>query len=298
MKDIHPEYELLICYADGFADAAMQKRAFELINTDSDAAEFFYNLQATKGLIDDELYPLPAVSDQLVERIENTAMPDISSATIDDINNDKLSSWHGAEDNSVSTTSRGTSGGFTRKPSGFGGLALAASLVGGLIGGAAIYGSVNGLYVQSNDSSKIAQSVIPEWVRLVADYHRLYVRDTVLASPVASSKAVSQQVSEKLQVPFSVPQLDQQGIEFRRAQWLAVDDQPLLQLAYLPESGKPLAVCVLKKNKSQDIPAEFGETDGMQYVHWQKGDHAVVIVGAVSRQQMQDINDVVESEIL
>ena len=298
MKDIHPEYELLISYADGLADATMQRRAIELIDSDADAAEFFNSLQATAGLLDDQLYPLPAVPHELVERIENAAMPDTSAAKIHDIHSDRLSSSRAADDNYFSTASSRATAGITRKPAGFGRLALAASLVGGMIGGAALYGSVNGLYFQSKDSLTLAQSVVPEWVRLVADYHLLYVRETVLASPVASAEAVSQQVSENLQIPFSVPQLDEQGIEFRRAQWLAVDDQPLLQLAYLPESGKPLAVCVLKKSTSQNIPAEFGETGGMQYVHWQKGEHAVVIVGAVSQQELQDINNVVEREML
>jgi anti-sigma factor RsiW len=124
------------------------------------------------------------------------------------------------------------------------------------------------------------------------------VRDTVTATAAASADVVSQQVSETLQTPFSVPSLESQGMQFRRAQWLAIDEQPLLQLAYLPDNGKPLAVCVLKKDIAEDKPAEYGETGGMQYVHWQRGEHAVVIVGTVSPDRLQDINGIIERELL
>jgi len=47
MKDLHPQFELLINYADGNADADMQKQAVELIESDADAADFYQSLRAT-----------------------------------------------------------------------------------------------------------------------------------------------------------------------------------------------------------------------------------------------------------
>jgi len=296
MKDLHPQYELLISYADGNADVEMQRQAIELINSDTEAAGFYRSLQATV---------LPFNEVKSASALQPSAVP---QKIVDQINEAALSE-RPVDDDGITTTSSQTVTSFgaptdahavNGERAGYGNLALAASLFCGLIAGALLYSFANGVdsVNPQDNSSAMAAAEVPEWVRLVADYHRLYVRETITASAVESADTVSKQVSDILQTSFSVPALDQHGMEFRRAQWLAIDEQPLLQLAYLPDSGKPLAVCVLKKNSAQDTAAEYGETGGMQYVHWQSDEHAVVIVGTVSPQQMQDINRVVQRELL
>ena len=294
MKDLHPQFELLIQYADGNADAEMQKQAANLIATDDGAAELYHTLLATE-LPFNEIAAAqadfafdPAPQQKLVDYIKS-AQPEGFGHLVDDHNSAVVIQSSTGEDiasNDSTFTGRAAL------------LAMTASLFCGLIGGALLYGPVRGLL---SDPAKLAASEhaqAPEWVRLVADYHRLYVRETITATSRQKADAVSQQVSETLAVNLTVPSLDNQGIEFRRAQWLAIDDQPLLQLAYLPESGKPLAICVLKKSASQNIAAEYGETGGMQYVHWQTGEHAIVIVGTVNHAELQEIHSVVEQQLL
>lgn len=294
MKDLHPQFELLISYADGNADAEKQRQAVELINSDAEAAEFYQSLQATVQPFDEihaeQVRQTAAVPQKIIDQI-NSAQPELVNAAGAERSSENVTSIQSnVTDNTRGMTSN--SGGR------FGLMALAASLFCGLIGGAILYGAATGLQPNAGNSTALAQSEAPEWVRLVADYHRLYVRETITASAGESADAVSLRVSKSLQANFNVPSLSQQGMEFRRAQWLAIDDQPLLQLAYLPESGKPLALCVLKRSTAQDIAAEYGETGGMRYVHWQTGEHAVVIVGTVSQEMLQEINGVVKSQLL
>jgi len=301
MKDLHPQFELLINYADGNADADMQKQAVELIESDADAADFYQSLRATALSCDDINHERQTeeVPQHIVDQIESATPASVQAIATESSSDDKITSLQIPA--TMGSAPAGTNA-TNAEPAGYGKLALVASLFCGLVTGALLY-SVSGDSTGSRNSTEVSQAdgavpAVPEWVRLVADYHRLYVRETVAASAVSSAEVVSKQVAEVLQTDFSVPSLEQQGMEFRRAQWLAIDDQPLLQLAYLPESGMPLAVCILKKDTRHDLPAEYGETGGMQYVHWQSGEHAVVIVGTVSPQQLQDINGIVERELL
>jgi len=308
MNELHPEHALLIAVADGRASSTERARAVDLINTDPEAADFYRSLQNTSLASDVLPDEYPVVPQKLVEQI-NAAQskadngdnpPERNSVTAlrTDVN--------GANGASSAVIASLYSESESAIPKRFGKLAMAASLFCGMAGGAIIYGSVSGIKTSDDASGSniqtgqlaVLETKAPEWVRLVVDYHRLYVRETVTAAPVASAETVSQRVSETLQTSISVPSLDSLGMQFRRAQWLAIDDQRLLQLAYLPDSGKPLAVCVLKATSAQDSPAQFGEMNGMQYVHWQSGEHAIVIVGAVSPGLLQDINQVVESELL
>lgn len=293
MIGLHPEFELLISYADGNADAEMQKKAVDLIRTDPAAAEFYKSMQTTA---------LPLGEN--AEREKTTVPQDI----IDRIKGARFGEFEQQPEgeNHTAAIQPSVKGDRARKGSnrsdGFGPavfpLSIAASLFCGLIGGALLFGAPDSLISNTDQVEVNANVDTPEWVRLVADYHRLYVRETITASGRQDADVVSQQVSEKLRTKLSVPSLEKQSIEFRRAQWLAIDNQPLLQLAYLPESGNPLAVCVLKKNKAENNAAEYGETGGMNYVHWQTGEHAVVIVGMVSQVELQEIYNVVEHELL
>lgn len=293
MSDLHPEFELLISYADGNADTEMQKKAVDLIRTDPDAAEFYKSMQATALALGEN-----------AEREENAVPQDIidriKGARIDQLEQQPEGDNHTAAIQPSVKEDQARKG--SNRSDGFGPavfpVSIAASLLCGLIGGALLFGAPDSLMSNTGQVEVNATADTPEWVRLVADYHRLYVRETITASGHQDADVVSQQVSEKLRTKLSVPSLEKQSIEFRRAQWLAIDNQPLLQLAYLPESGNPLAVCVLKKNKAENSAAEYGETGGMNYVHWQTGEHAIVIVGMVSQVELQEIYNVVEQELL
>ncbi|OED44184.1 hypothetical protein AB833_02170 [Chromatiales bacterium (ex Bugula neritina AB1)] len=301
MTDPHPQCALLIAYADGNANPKEQAQAIELINSDAEAHQFYQKLHSTSQLgnmLSEQRQP--AVPEHLIEQIKASTIP-VNSRSANNSQPAASIQSHStvtsAPHNSSSNTATPILQTRQVNPKRFSYLALAASLFCGLAAGPFLYRAAISSNAIPDRSFVSARAEIPEWIRLVADYHRLYVRETLAASAVISTELVSQEVSETLQHQLNVPALENQGMEFRRAQWLAIDKQPLLQLAYLPEKGKPLAVCVLKTSLNQNTAPEYGQTDGMQYVHWQRGRHAVVIVGTVTSELLEDINHIVENEI-
>lgn len=167
-------------------------------------------------------------------------------------------------------------------------LALVATLLVGVIGGALLGAGFKTTSPGETVTSATSETSPPEWVRLVADYHRLYARETIGSSQVQPVGEVSAALSASLSREVIVPKLEDLGLVFKRVQTLVYQDQPLLQLAYLPETERPIAICILTgKVASQDIKS--GLHVDMQYAYWQDQAHAVVVVGDLSRQQMDAV---------
>jgi len=170
----------------------------------------------------------------------------------------------------------------------------------GLAGGSLLTGQLS----KSPDDSASASiavadatSNLPEWVRLVADYHRLYARETVNNTQHQSIAAVSENMTELLSRTVSVPDLSSQLAEFRRMQVLSVDDNTLIQLVYLPENSNPIAVCILDATDVSQTDVATGLRANMRYAHWQNKQHAVVVVGEVSTDELTTIVDRVQKSL-
>ena len=65
----------------------------------------------------------------------------------------------------------------------------------------------------------------------------------------------------------SFPLLDTYGIQFERAQQFTVDDDVLVQLAYLPdylpEQTNPIAVCIRKTNANKNTNVTYSNSASM-----------------------------------
>ncbi len=168
---------------------------------------------------------------------------------------------------------------------------IVATLIGGLL-----LGVFAGRYVVP-EADLAAVDAPPEWVRLVADYHSLYVRETLTAAAVELPADAAAKISTRLSRSMQVPALDELGLQFRRSQTLGVGDDPLIQLTYLPESDKPVAVCILGRAQSKDQAVVIGEHATMRFAHWQTGRHAVVIVGELSEAQIAAVSEQVRRQL-
>lgn len=278
MIENHPQESLLIRYADDCATPSERTEVEALIATDQGAAVFLQQLIQTD-------LPYAAAFDQTLQ----SAPEDLVSS---------IRSWQPQPSK-------------TEQKRTFGIWSLAATLLAGALGGALL----SGLFAKSSsDTSSIVnnatnaaseQTIIaqtnsaqpPEWVRLVADYHRLYIRETVDAVAAQSADSVSEHLTSLLNRQTRVPELSAHGIEFRRAQMLAVDGRKLIQLAYLPDAANPIAVCILATRVSANTDVTVGVHANMRYAHWQSGDHAVVIVGDMPMPKMQAVVDLVRKSL-
>ncbi|VVD67426.1 putative transmembrane anti-sigma factor [Pandoraea eparura] len=119
------------------------------------------------------------------------------------------------------------------------------------------------------------------WVRAAAEYQQLYVRDTI-ASVRVDEGDIARTVSDIRQddkLDISVPDLRAQGLTFKGVQRLRWQDRTLVQMVYLPETGDPVALCVVRDPRpDQDVAAQ--QIDRMGVVTWRKGQIGYALIGA------------------
>jgi anti-sigma factor RsiW len=149
-----------------------------------------------------------------------------------------------------------------------GGLALAASFAAGVAVKPAWFSGAGAKPVDD----------VAEWAKAVASYQAMYVRDTVerVRDTEANAKSVIAEFQSHHQSVLVVPDLSAVGFEFKRIQRLAFKDKPLIQMAYLPQQGKPAALCVMNANNKSDIDASVRRLENLSIVTWTRAQLAYV----------------------
>lgn len=125
------------------------------------------------------------------------------------------------------------------------------------------------------------------WIVQVADYHLLYVRETVNNSHLSNTEkaTLKTKLENKLQTSLTIPDLSAQKLEFKRGQLLDSNGKTLIQLAYLPDNGLPVALCILRNNEADALP-KTGESRGLPYVTWVNNSLSYVIIGRIDKQDL------------
>jgi len=119
----------------------------------------------------------------------------------------------------------------------------------------------------------------PTWVDAVASYQALYVTETLSGTMQAPaiSEGVFETVDETLGVDLR-PAKDIEGLMFRRAQMLAIEGKPLVQMAYLDDQGRPFAFCaVLLGDGDEAILSEMNH--GLAAASWVEDGVGYVLIG-------------------
>ncbi len=148
---------------------------------------------------------------------------------------------------------------------------MAASLLLGLVVGYGIFSN------KTNNPDHMTAN----WITEVANYQLLYVRETVTPAPKLNNQqqvALQEKLSKALNGGLHIPDLSKQKLDFRRGQLLDINGQPLVQLAYLPDDGLPVALCVLRNDAEDSLP-KSGESRGLSYIEWSKNGLSYVLIG-------------------
>lgn len=135
-------------------------------------------------------------------------------------------------------------------------------------------------------------AVTEPWVAAVADYQVLYGRET-LTQPDATPddwRNTELRLGHQLGRDVRIPDFSAHGLAFKRGQLLEFDGQPLIQLAYLPHTGKPIAYCIIATPQS-DSPPTAGNAHGLSYVHWRRGGLAFVVIGEAEENRLRALVD-------
>ncbi|MBN3759808.1 anti-sigma factor [Burkholderia sp. Ac-20365] len=137
-----------------------------------------------------------------------------------------------------------------------------------------------------------AQPASP-WVMAAAGYQALYSRDTVAVTTDAavSAKTVAD-IHEIDGLPVRVPDLSAQGLTFKRIQRLRFHDKPLVQIVYLPKTGGPVALCVVKDAKPDQSIAQQ-KLDGMDVVTWRQSELSYALIGTTGQVDLDKLGKLI-----
>jgi len=251
---IHPKADLLLAYVDKQLDAEGVSEAETLIASDPDAAAF-------------------------VSQMETSDLPFAESfaCLLDDEKNKDMHSTvtiSSAKDNAQYTSDKSNHKSSWQWPA-----SMAASLLMGLIIGFGVFSGKSNNHIDMVDN----------WITEVANYQLLYVRETVTPAPPLSNEqqlALQTKLSNALKGDLVIPDLSEQKLNFRRGQLLDIGGKPLVQLAYLPEDGLPVALCVLKNNAKDSLP-KSGQSRGLSFIEWSKNGLSYVLIGKTDEKVLE-----------
>ncbi|MEM6712306.1 MAG: hypothetical protein AAF590_08485 [Pseudomonadota bacterium] len=228
MRDSH-----LTGYLDGELELAQARAIEESLATDAAMAERLSALEEAKqpliDTFDMSALQAPSMPSDLAKAINDFADP-MNGAVGKGVADDSLRTM-----NVPSRSWFGVTGRRMRFAS-----ALAASFAAGFV----VMGAHNSL-------PNAARSA--DWVDIVASYQALYVTQTLEGPTQLGEKteAVLRHAEETFGVDLRAV-TDLEGLTFKRAQILGLENELLLQVAYLDEAGVPFAFCVTRVNDGQD----------------------------------------------
>jgi anti-sigma factor RsiW len=121
---------------------------------------------------------------------------------------------------------------------------------------------------------------VAPWITAVADYQALYSRATlanVSEDPVLSARVINDlRANDGLSV--QVPDLRGEGLSFKRVQRLSFHENAVVQMAYLPERGEPLALCVTRDTGPDEGP-HLVRLSEFRSVVWRRDRMSYVLLG-------------------
>lgn len=187
-----------------------------------------------------------------------------------------------------------------RRPAAFWPRALAASLVLFLAGGVAGY-----LVGERSDgaSGQLASTQFAPartWLDDVADYHRIYARQSrhLVEVPASEGEHIVNWLAASTGVSFKLPDLSGQGLTFEGARLLVAGGKPTAQLLYRDAQNEIFAVCFLQNEPVTEMTAlSESMRNDIGLVSWQKGNAAYVVVGPSADPDLERIAETVSTSI-
>ncbi|WP_206131616.1 hypothetical protein [Burkholderia sp. Ac-20379] len=118
------------------------------------------------------------------------------------------------------------------------------------------------------------------WISVAAEYQQFYTRETLASvqpDPAVAARIVGAIRSDD-GIAVRVPDLAAAGLTFKSVDRLRYDGKPLVQIAYLPAHGTPVALCVMKDARPDQAIAQR-ELHGMSVVTWRQGSLSYALIG-------------------
>lgn len=104
------------------------------------------------------------------------------------------------------------------------------------------------------------------------------------------------QISKMLGGGFSIPDLSGQELTFHRAQMLQRDGKPFTQIAYLTNSGVPVALYVTARAGLPEA-MKLDEKDGIGLASWTQGELSLLLAGNLPETRLRGLAEAIESQL-
>ncbi len=174
---------------------------------------------------------------------------------------------------------------------GFGTIAasLALLIVGGSIGGYAGY-------TFAPAEVQVAQR---GWLADVADYHRFYAKETRHLAEVPPTEVahIENWMGDRTGVPFTTPDLTDQGLEFAGGRLLVAAGKPVAQLLYTSDDGTVFALCFLASEQGPSDGFADRSFDDVDMVAWRTENAAYVVAGPEGSPKLRGLAEVAATRI-
>lgn len=132
----------------------------------------------------------------------------------------------------------------------------------------------------------------------VAQAHVLLSRDTFSLGLEAQGDTylIALQLSAALGADLTIPDLSSENLTFQRAQMLQREGTPLAQIAYLPETGRPVALYVSSSTGvAQALRIEGFE--GVSIASWGRGNLHFLLTADLPRRRLETLAKSVDSQL-
>lgn len=132
----------------------------------------------------------------------------------------------------------------------------------------------------------------------IAGAHALLSRDTFSVGQEAQGDTVliNFQISKALGETLAIPDLTGASMTFRRVQMLQRDGAPLVQIAYLPEVGEPVALYA-KSGAGEARDLKFEKIGGVSVASWGQGTLFFMLAADLPQWRLLNLARSVESQI-
>jgi anti-sigma factor RsiW len=168
-------------------------------------------------------------------------------------------------------------------------IAAAASIALTVFGGGVITGAILGRDTQTQIVQE--DQTTRSWMEAVAQYVSLFSDQTLAGMPAddASREANLRRVATALGIPLSREKLEFSSLDFRGTQLLQLQGKPLAQIAFQSDTGRPVAICIIKTTKPAEAPSAE-RRHGLNIVHWVANGFGYMVIGDVPQDALQRIS--------
>ncbi len=124
------------------------------------------------------------------------------------------------------------------------------------------------------------KTTTPGWKDVVANYQSLYVTETLASVSQPAEVSAKALMDLSLELGFNLTELPEvPGLTYKRSQQLGFNGKPLAQLTFLTADGGPVALCIVRTDKTDSDSITAETLWGMSAYSWNTQGYGVLLIG-------------------